>query len=245
MPDGSEHPFKGVYKEIAAPERLVYSECYDQPAIGCPEWETTVTFEERDGKTTLTSTSVYPSVEARDGHLASGMEQGVRHTFEKIGELVEDLTARSIVMARQFEAPRELVYEAWTRPDHVAAWWGPNGFTNTVTEMNVRPGGVWRVVMHGPDGVDYPNKIEYLEVDPAARLVYDHSDDVEGAGLSFRVVVTFEKSGGGTLLTMWMALPTEEAKRMVVEKYGAVEGAKQTLERLARHLVGMAQPAGR
>ena len=71
---------------------------------------------------------------------------------------------REIAATRIFDAPRELVWKAWTDPKHVAQWWGPNGFTNTIHEMNVSPGGVWRFMMHGPDGTDYPNRIVFIEV---------------------------------------------------------------------------------
>jgi len=72
---------------------------------------------------------------------------------------------REIVLSRVFDAPRELVFKAWTDSRHVAEWWGPNGFTTTVHEMDVRPGGVWRFVMHSPDGVDFDNAREYHAVE--------------------------------------------------------------------------------
>ena len=68
---------------------------------------------------------------------------------------------REIITTRVLDAPRELVWKAWTDPKHVAEWWGPNGFTNTIHEMDVRPDGVWRFIMHGPDGVDYKNEIVF------------------------------------------------------------------------------------
>jgi uncharacterized protein YndB with AHSA1/START domain len=70
---------------------------------------------------------------------------------------------REIAMTRVFDAPRELVFKAYTDPALTPQWWGPRGFTTTVDQMDVRPGGVWRFVMHGPDGTDYPNKIVYTE----------------------------------------------------------------------------------
>jgi len=79
---------------------------------------------------------------------------------------------REIVMTRVFDAPRELVFQAWTDPMHVAQWWGPEGFSTTIHEMDVRPGGVWRLTMHGPDGRDYKNKMVFLEVARPERLVY-------------------------------------------------------------------------
>jgi uncharacterized protein YndB with AHSA1/START domain len=146
---------------------------------------------------------------------------------------------RALVFTREFDAPRELVWDAWTQPQHVAQWWGPNGFTNTVLEMGVRPGGVWRLTMHGPDGIDYPNKIVYREVVRPERLVYDHTDDVEDPKTHFHVTVTFEEHERGTRLTMRMEFATPEELQAVVDEYGALEGATQTLERLREHLTTM------
>ena len=99
MSDGSEHPFKGAYCEIVPNERLVYTECYDMPGIGSPEWLTTITFEEIDGKTKLTHSILHRSVEARDGHLKAGMEAGTVQTLNRLAEHVA-LTAEVIVTHR-------------------------------------------------------------------------------------------------------------------------------------------------
>lgn len=77
-----------------------------------------------------------------------------------------------LVLTRTFDARRELVFKVWTDPKHIAHWWGPTGFTTTVHEMNVRPGGVWRYSMRGPDGKDYPFNGEYVEVVAPERLVF-------------------------------------------------------------------------
>src|SRR6478735_6105977 len=82
--------------------------------------------------------------------------------------------SREIVASRVFDAPRDLVFKMWTDREHAGNWWGPKGFRTTIHEMDVRPGGVWRFVMHGPDGRDYQNKIVYVEVVRPERLVYDH-----------------------------------------------------------------------
>ena len=79
---------------------------------------------------------------------------------------------REIVLTRVFDAPREVVWKAWTDPQHIVKWWGPNGFTDTIETMAVRPGGTWKHVMHGPDGTDYANNSRYLEVVKPERLVY-------------------------------------------------------------------------
>lgn len=141
-----------------------------------------------------------------------------------------------LVFRRVFDAPRELVFEAWTNPKHVAQWWGPRGFTNTIHEMDVRPGGVWRLVMHGPDGVDYHNRIVFLEVVKPERLVYKHEPREGSEPVSFRVTVTFLEREGKTELTMRMVFPSVEERDYVVQKHGAIEGANQTMERLAEYL---------
>ncbi|HSB53131.1 MAG TPA: SRPBCC family protein, partial [Gemmatimonadales bacterium] len=141
--------------------------------------------------------------------------------------LPEGTANREIVVTRVFEAPRELVWRAWVEQRHVARWWGPNGFTTTTHEMDVKPGGLWRFIMHGPDGTDYDNLIEYLEVVPPERLVYDHS-----GGTAFRVTVTFAEEGRGTGLTMRSVFPSVAERDRVVREFRAIEGANQTLGRL-------------
>jgi uncharacterized protein YndB with AHSA1/START domain len=147
-----------------------------------------------------------------------------------------ELAARSLVFHRRFRAPRERVFRAWTEGPQIVQWWGPDGFTTTTKEMDVRPGGVWRFTMHGPDGTDYPNRIVYLEVAPPGRLVYKHDPDSDDEPVHFTVTVTFEQQGPDTAMTMSMVFPTAQAMRDVCEKYGAEEGAVQTLARLAAYV---------
>jgi uncharacterized protein YndB with AHSA1/START domain len=142
---------------------------------------------------------------------------------------------REIVSTRLYDASRDAVFNAWTTPEAIGAWWGPNGFTTTTHEMNVAPGGVWRFIMHGPDGTDYPNKITYLEVAKPDRLVYSHGDDTENAAAPFQVTVTFEEIGNKTKLTMTMVFASADVRKEI-ENYGAAEGNKQTLDRLAEYV---------
>jgi uncharacterized protein YndB with AHSA1/START domain len=142
---------------------------------------------------------------------------------------------REIVLTRVYDAPRELVFRMFTDPEHVRQWWGPNGFTTTTHKMDVRPGGKWRFVMHGPDGTDYPNLITYVEVVQPERLAYKHGSD-ESEPAHFDVTVTFEEQDGKTTLTMRSIFPTAAARDHVVEKYGAIEGGNQTLDRLVGYV---------
>lgn len=149
-------------------------------------------------------------------------------------------TDREIVISRDYDAPRELIWKAWTQPEHVAQWWGPDGFTTTIHEMDLRPGGVWKLTMHGPDGTEYPNKSVFKEVVELEKIVFSHGGGkVDGPGASFEATWTFETIGNKTRLTGRMVFPTAEARDRVIKEYNAVEGGKQTLGRLAKYLPTM------
>jgi hypothetical protein len=125
------------------------------------------------------------------------------------------LSDREIVTTRVINAPRELVFKAWTDPDHLVHWWGPKGFTNTFHEFDMRPGGIWRFVMHGPDGVDYKNK-----------------------SVLFQVTATFAEQAGKTKLTFQILFET--AAECAKVKVYAVESNEQNFDRLEAQLSKMA-----
>ena len=128
--------------------------------------------------------------------------------------------------------PRARVFAAFSDPDNMSTWWGPNGFTTTTYEMRFEVGGVWRYMMHGPDGTDYPNKIAYTDIVAPEWIRYDHGtfDKVE-----FRTELHFEERGDKTELTMRMiGFSAEQLEQM--KKYGASEGGSQTLDRLESYL---------
>ena len=118
---------------------------------------------------------------------------------------------------------------------------GPNGFTTTIHEMDVKPGGVWRFVMHGPDGRDYQNKIVYVEIVKPERIVYNHV-----SGPQFHVTVTFAEQGDKTKLNVRMLFESATQRDKVIKEFGALEGLSQTLGRLEQQLaevVARASPA--
>lgn len=145
---------------------------------------------------------------------------------------------KEIVLSRVFDSPRERVWEAFTKPERVVKWWGPVGFTTTTQKHELKVGGVWRFVMHGPDGKDYENLITYLEVDGPRTLRYKHGGDADVEPVNFEVKVGFEEVEGGkkTKVTLQMVFESKASKEFVVNTYGAVEGGKQTLTRLAEYL---------
>jgi uncharacterized protein YndB with AHSA1/START domain len=139
---------------------------------------------------------------------------------------------RELVFTRTFNAPPELVFEAWTDPRHVVHWWGPRGFNTTSLDMDFRPGGKWRLIMHGPDGTDYNNVCNYLEIDKPHRIVYNHGDPP-----FFQSTITFEPVGSKqTKLTMHQRFSSASFLQEVVQKYHADEGGAQTLDRLGEHV---------
>jgi uncharacterized protein YndB with AHSA1/START domain len=145
-----------------------------------------------------------------------------------------DTSDREIVVTRVFDAPRTLVFKAWTDREHLAHWWGPDGFTITTHEMEFKPGGVWRFVMHGPDGRDYQNEQVYVEIVEPERLVYRHVSEPQ-----FQMTVTFAEDGGKTTLTARMVFESAAIRDRTVKVFGAVEGLKQTLGRLGEYLIAL------
>ncbi len=158
-----------------------------------------------------------------------------------------DTDARSLTTTRLFDAPRELVFEAWTHPNHFSNWWGPTGFTITTKAFDFRPGGVWRLVMHGPDGRDYQNQITFDEIKSPERIAFHHSpvDGIDGAdAVMHSTLVTFEDVGGKTKLTMRLLFSSAEERERVVREYGAAEGLVQTVGRLGEYVAGWGKDRG-
>lgn len=141
------------------------------------------------------------------------------------------LSKAQLLIKRSFDAPRQLVFKVWTDPKHLAQWWGPRGFTTEIHEMDVRPGGVWRYSMRGPDGRDYPFDGVYVEVVEPERLVFDGSIH-ESLDQRVWTEVTFADQRGKTEVTVRQFFSFEsDATR------GASIGWNQQLDRLQEFLV--------
>ncbi len=147
-----------------------------------------------------------------------------------------DAADREIVISRVIDAPPEAVWRAWTDPRQITRWWGPDGFSTTTHQQDVRPGGVWRFTMHGPDGRDYRNRVVFIEVAEPHRLVYRHAGEGDDEGVSFHTTVTFAGQDGMTRLTLRMVFNSPAERERVCREYGAMEGGLQTVARLADHL---------
>lgn len=143
---------------------------------------------------------------------------------------------REIVLVRVLDATPTAVFAAWTDANDFCQWFGPDGFTCTVREMDVRPGGRACFDMVSGDGTVYTNRFDYLEVVPGERLLFDHGSDIDDDPGRFRVTLTFEQqSDGKTVLTLRQLHPTVEQRDAGVA-FGAVELGLQTMNKLAHHL---------
>jgi uncharacterized protein YndB with AHSA1/START domain len=164
---------------------------------------------------------------------------------------VEDrvLTHREFIITRVLDAPRSRVFHAWTDPVQMAKWWGPHSVTNTVSGMDVRPGGSYRIVMHGPDGTEYPIKGTYREIKPPSQLVMtvdasEHPQEWQNLVMPNRSekdknpcglmldTITFDDLGSKTRLTVRTRFETPEIRDAML-KMGITDGWMQSLERLA------------
>ena len=152
---------------------------------------------------------------------------------------MENTQSRELRIIRTFKAPIELMWEVWTNPDHIANWWGPNGFTSTIHQMDFKEGGEWKLTLHGPDGTNYPNRSVFKEIILHKKIVFEHFNPY------FITTVLFESKGSETTINWAMMFETAEMREIVVKAHGAEEGQKQNADRLGDYLALQVQPEAR
>jgi uncharacterized protein YndB with AHSA1/START domain len=225
----TETRYEARYHVIVPDRRLVY--VYDMQHAGghLSTSLATVDFEATaPGGTRMVLTEQAAFLDGEDG--AKSREQGIAAHFELMAPLVEDPT--EIVSSRVFAAPRARVFAAFADPAQLARWWGPKGFRNTFHAFDLRPGGVWRFTMHGPDGTDYENVKELLEVVPGERIVSTHGSEDH----RFRMSMCYVDLGTSTLLTWRMSFASAEHAAQIRAR---VEQAnEENFDRLAALLGG-------
>lgn len=221
----------GKYLKVDRPKCLQFT-------FGGPGFpDTLVTIDIKPLKTgcalTLTHERVLPEYKERTRQGWDMILDGLASQLNK-----EDTSDREIVISRVIGAPRKRVWEAMTDPAQVAHWWGPKGFSTNIKRMELKVGGVWEHTMRGPDGTEYPNKSIFREIVNYEKIVYSLGGGRrDGRGASFIATWTFEDEGKTkTRLTGRLVFPTGEDRDFVVKEYGAIEGGKQTLERLDEYL---------
>ncbi len=141
---------------------------------------------------------------------------------------------KELTITRLFDAPRALVFKAWTDPKHLAQWWGPQGYTNPVCTLDVRPGGALYIEMTGPDGIAIPNRGIFREVVEPERLVFTtrvFEDEAGNPRLEVLNTITFTEVGDKTRLTMH-ALVLIAAPEVSEALGGMEQGWNESLDRL-------------
>ncbi len=141
-----------------------------------------------------------------------------------------DTANRELCITRMLSAPIDLVWEVWTKPEHIQHWWGPGGFTSTIHKMDVMPGGEWRLTMHGPDGKNYPNKSVFIEIVPFKKIVFQHFNP------NYIATIVFEPKEKETLVDWTVLFETTELFETVVKVFKADEGLNQNAEKLENYL---------
>jgi uncharacterized protein YndB with AHSA1/START domain len=155
---------------------------------------------------------------------------------------VLEIDQPELIIDRVFDAPRALVFKAWTEAPRLAAWWGPRAFTNPVCEADARPGGAIRVHMKGPDGTVYPMGGEYLEIDEPRRIVLTtFAEDKEGLLLENLVTVTFEDEGSKTRMHLSQKFTHLKARAAAMAK-GSKDGWTQSIDKLGAYVSTLVPP---
>lgn len=142
---------------------------------------------------------------------------------------------REIVITRTIDAPPARVFEAFTEVRHLAQWWGPHGFRTTTRAFEFRVGGEWVFTMHGPDGTDYPEWIGWTEIEEPSRIAMLHGEHRDDPN-AFTSVLAFHPEGDATRIEMRTVFPTAAQRDEAIERYGAIEGGRQTLANLADYV---------
>ena len=150
--------------------------------------------------------------------------------MSKQNKLTADTTDREIVSTRIFPMPRGPIFDAFRDPEQLKRWWGPDGFTNTFQKFDLRPGGVWQFIMHGPDGTDYHNESEFVEVVEPVRIIFEHRKPIH----RFRMTITLDEQEGSTKLRWAMLFDSVEECEKVKSLIQAAN--EQNFDRLEQHL---------
>jgi uncharacterized protein YndB with AHSA1/START domain len=252
-PDGVVYPMKGVVQEIVEPERLVFACTAHEDEAGYPglEVRNMVTFSEHEGKTTLRLEAVVVKAAPAAAQALEGMEAGWTQSLERLAARLARAHAEDeFIFSRTFDAPRALVFRAWTESDRLARWFGPKGFTMLSSTLTLWPGGVFHYGMRSPNGQEMWGKWVFHEIVPPVRIVFvmTFSDEKGGKSrhpwapgwpLEVLSTLTFTENEGKTTLTM-RGIPvnaTEVERKTFAAGHDSMQkGWTGTLDQLAEYL---------
>jgi len=223
--------YDAVYQDIVPNERIIYTYIMDMGGVRISASITTIELLDVEEGTRLIFTEQGAFLDGHD--TVEIREHGTGELLDALGRSLTEPAAADdgleLITSRIYDVPRELAFAAWTTPDQLAEWWGPEGFTNTFHEIDYSPGGVWRLTMHGPDGKDYPNRNTFIEIAPNERIVLEHAE-----APAFRVTALFEEAEGGTRVTFRQCF--RHAEELEPIRVMCEKSNEQNLDRLGRVL---------
>ena len=257
-PDGRDYPNRITYTEIVPGERLAYKHGGDEKGLEPVHFEVTVTFADAGpGRTRLTMRMLFPSAAVKRHVIDEyGADNGLHETMDRLTEEVTaDATGggrvgKPFVITRAFNAPRDLVWKAWTERDRLMQWFGHKGSTMTRATLDFRPGGVFLYCLRVPDGKELWGKFVFREILPPERLDWVHSFSDEQGGvtrhpfnetwpLELLASATFAEHAGRTTVTVqWAPHRATAAERQAfADALGGMQGGwGGTLDRLDEYL---------
>ncbi|WP_028786980.1 SRPBCC domain-containing protein [Terrimonas ferruginea] len=147
--------------------------------------------------------------------------------------MTEHITGKTLQTVATFNAPLEIVWDAWTKPEQIATWWGPAGFTNTIHKMDLREGGEWRLTMHSANGQNFPNRSIFKEIIPLGKIVFEHFNP------HFMTTVMFERDNDKTIIDWSLEFDSPEMFDIIVKAHKADRGQRENVEKLEKYLEGL------
>ncbi len=244
-PDGAKYPNKSVFKEIVKPERIVFVHAGGREEGGGASFQATWTFEALAAdKTRVTARMVFPSAKERDFVVKEfGAIEGGKQTLMRLGEFLSGRLCAPFVIAREFDAPRELVWKAWTEREQMMQWFGPKGCTIPVAKMDFRVGGEFHYCMRMPDGNEMWGKWIFREIIAPEKIVLANSFSDKDGNLTrppfpgawslqmLTETIFIERDGKTTITLKWFPLDAtaEEIEHVRCD-------ARQLLARLEGHV---------
>lgn len=235
--EGNVMPNEGVYLEVVEGEKLVFTDTHTEGWKPAPEPFMTaiVTFADAPGGGTVYTAVVrHRSAEAARRHAEMGFLDGWGTVAAQLDETAQEMAARTMAIAREIDAPVAAVWRAWTDPEALPRWWGPEGFTCRTHRIDLRPGGEWLFDMIGPDGSVWPNHHRHGRHVPGRRIDYVLMAGEDGPKHADASAI-FEDLGGRTRVTLSMTF-ADQAQHDGAKGFGAEELGMQTLGKLARFL---------
>jgi uncharacterized protein YndB with AHSA1/START domain len=251
-PNGDEYPMGGEFREIKPPEKLaLMCGALDKQGKMIFEFLHEVTFTEEKGKTKMVLRSRVLKTTPDANRYIGGFEMGMSLSLERLAELVEAPAAWPFSLTREFAAPRNLVWKAWSESEHMGKWFGPKGFTINVDHMDFRVDGTFHYSLHMPNGGEMWGKFTYREIVPQEKIVWMFSFSDKDGGLTrnpfsktpwpLQVLneTTFAEANGRTTVTI-KCIPfggtDEERQTFIAAVGGMTQGWMGTFQQLAEYL---------